>query len=208
MVDPLPPAAVAQRGVPRSISTRPLLPVGPTRTLAAPLVGARRPSPLETRLRANARSRCGGMSERGTDECRSAGESRVHLRKDALVPEPPTLTLLAAAAVALVAMPGPNLVYIATRTLAQGRRGGFASALGVEAGTLVHVMAAAAAASAVIAAVGRRPPRRPTSGDSCDATHGACVSPPSAAKPSARSALRWLRSRPCRRSPLRLRPRC
>ena len=67
------------------------------------------------------------------------------------MPEPTTLLLFALAAVALVAIPGPNLVYIATRTLSQGRPAGVASALGVEAGTLVHVVAAAAGVSAVIA---------------------------------------------------------
>jgi threonine/homoserine/homoserine lactone efflux protein len=67
------------------------------------------------------------------------------------MPETTTLMLFAVAAAALVAIPGPNLVYIATRSVAQGHRAGLASALGVEAGTLVHVAAAAAGVSALIA---------------------------------------------------------
>jgi threonine/homoserine/homoserine lactone efflux protein len=67
------------------------------------------------------------------------------------MPDTSTLILFAAAAVALIALPGPNVVYIATRSLAQGHRAGVASALGVEAGTLVHVAAAVAGVSALIA---------------------------------------------------------
>jgi threonine/homoserine/homoserine lactone efflux protein len=66
------------------------------------------------------------------------------------MPETSTLIAFATAAIALVAIPGPNLVYIATRSAAQGQRAGFASALGVEAGTLVHVAAAAAGLSAIV----------------------------------------------------------
>jgi threonine/homoserine/homoserine lactone efflux protein len=62
-----------------------------------------------------------------------------------------TLLLFAATAVALVAIPGPNALYIAARSATQGRRTGLASALGVEAGTLVHVTAAAVGVSALIA---------------------------------------------------------
>jgi threonine/homoserine/homoserine lactone efflux protein len=42
------------------------------------------------------------------------------------------------ASVTLVLIPGPNHVYIATRSIADGRRAGLASAFGVEAGTLVR----------------------------------------------------------------------
>jgi threonine/homoserine/homoserine lactone efflux protein len=67
------------------------------------------------------------------------------------MPAPSTLLLFAAAALALVAIPGPNHLYIVTRSLSQGRRVGLASAFGVETGTLVHICAAAAGISAVIA---------------------------------------------------------
>jgi threonine/homoserine/homoserine lactone efflux protein len=67
------------------------------------------------------------------------------------VPEPSTLLLFAASALALVAVPGPNLIYIVTRSIDQGREAGVASALGVETATLVHIAAAAAGLSAALA---------------------------------------------------------
>jgi threonine/homoserine/homoserine lactone efflux protein len=67
------------------------------------------------------------------------------------VPEPGTLALFALASITLIAVPGPNALYIAARSLSQGRAAGVASALGVEAGTLVHVAAAAVGLSALIA---------------------------------------------------------
>ncbi|MFI6300157.1 LysE family translocator [Nonomuraea sp. NPDC050790] len=62
----------------------------------------------------------------------------------------PTLALFAVTALALVVIPGPNHLYIAARGLAQGRPAALASAFGVEAGTLVHILAAAAGLSYVI----------------------------------------------------------
>jgi len=64
---------------------------------------------------------------------------------------PHTLALFTVAALALVIVPGPNVVYITTRSVAEGRRAGVASALGVETGTLVHVGVAAAGLSYLIA---------------------------------------------------------
>ncbi|QKW38833.1 LysE family translocator [Actinomadura sp. NAK00032] len=62
------------------------------------------------------------------------------------------LPLFLLAALALVAIPGPNHLYITARSIGEGRRAGVASALGVETGTLVHIAAAAAGLSAVVAA--------------------------------------------------------
>jgi threonine/homoserine/homoserine lactone efflux protein len=67
------------------------------------------------------------------------------------MPAPTTLLAFALAAGVLVAIPGPNHIYIVTRSIAQGRRVGLASAFGVETGTLVHITAAAVGLSAVIA---------------------------------------------------------
>ncbi len=67
------------------------------------------------------------------------------------MPSPTTLLLFVLAGAVLIAIPGPNHVYIVTRSLSQGRAAGLASALGVEAGTLVHIAAAAAGLSAVVA---------------------------------------------------------
>jgi threonine/homoserine/homoserine lactone efflux protein len=62
----------------------------------------------------------------------------------------PTFLLFATTSLALVLIPGPNHLYITTRSLTQGRTAGLASAFGVEAGTLVHIAAAAAGLSYVI----------------------------------------------------------
>jgi threonine/homoserine/homoserine lactone efflux protein len=62
------------------------------------------------------------------------------------------LAVFAIASGAIVAVPGPNHLYIATHSISAGRRAGLASALGVETGTLVHIIAAAAGLSALIAA--------------------------------------------------------
>ena len=67
------------------------------------------------------------------------------------MPEPSTLAVFALAALALIAVPGPNIIYITTRSLADGRRAGMVSVLGVETGTLIHVAAAAAGLSALLA---------------------------------------------------------
>ncbi|TDB79923.1 LysE family translocator [Actinomadura sp. KC216] len=62
----------------------------------------------------------------------------------------PLLFLLAA--LALVAIPGPNHLYITARSIGEGRRAGIVSALGVETGTVVHIVAAGAGLSAIVAA--------------------------------------------------------
>ncbi|HEX2414861.1 MAG TPA: LysE family translocator [Thermoleophilaceae bacterium] len=67
------------------------------------------------------------------------------------MPDPSTLAVFALAALALVAIPGPNLIYIVTRSIDQGRGAGLASAFGVETATLVHVAAAAAGLSPALA---------------------------------------------------------
>jgi len=66
------------------------------------------------------------------------------------VPAPHTVALFAAAALALLLIPGPAVLYIVTRSVTQGRRAGFVSVLGIHAGTLVHVAAAAFGLSAIL----------------------------------------------------------
>jgi threonine/homoserine/homoserine lactone efflux protein len=56
----------------------------------------------------------------------------------------------ALASVALIAIPGPNMIFIVTRTATQGLRAGLASAFGVEAGTLLHIAAAGLGVAALI----------------------------------------------------------
>ncbi len=67
------------------------------------------------------------------------------------MPEPTSLLVFCAAALVLIVVPGPNIAYLATRTIAQGRASGVASALGVETGTLIHVAVAAVGLSALLA---------------------------------------------------------
>ena len=54
---------------------------------------------------------------------------------------------------ALVATPGPNVLYLVSRTLAQGRAAGLVSLAGTSSGFLCHVLAAAFGLSALLAAV-------------------------------------------------------
>jgi threonine/homoserine/homoserine lactone efflux protein len=67
------------------------------------------------------------------------------------VPDASTFLLFTAAGIAFLAIPGPSVFYIVTRSLVQGRRAGVTSMLGVQAGGLVHVVAAAFGVSALIA---------------------------------------------------------
>lgn len=66
--------------------------------------------------------------------------------------EPGQLLAFAAASAVLVGMPGPNIVYIITRSMAHGVRTGVVSVLGVETGTAVYAAATALGLSALIAA--------------------------------------------------------
>jgi threonine/homoserine/homoserine lactone efflux protein len=64
-----------------------------------------------------------------------------------------TWLLFCLACVALAATPGPNMLYLVSRTLVQGRGAGLVSLAGTETGLLVHVLAAAFGLSALLAAV-------------------------------------------------------
>lgn len=59
--------------------------------------------------------------------------------------------LFFSAAFAINISPGPDIIYILSKTIAQGRRIGFASSLGVCTGAIVHVLAAALGLSAILA---------------------------------------------------------
>lgn len=66
------------------------------------------------------------------------------------MPSAPTLLAFSAAAAALVLLPGPNLLYIISRGIAQGRRAALASTLGVTAATAVFVVLTALGLTALI----------------------------------------------------------
>ena len=61
------------------------------------------------------------------------------------------LGVFAGATVLLVVSPGQDTFYVLGRSMAQGRRAGVVSALGISTGGLVHVVAAAVGVSALIA---------------------------------------------------------
>ena len=61
--------------------------------------------------------------------------------------------LFAAAALGMVLSPGPNMVYLISRSICQGRRAGCISLLGVATGFLFHIVCAAAGITAIFLAV-------------------------------------------------------
>ncbi|NED95231.1 LysE family translocator [Phytoactinopolyspora alkaliphila] len=60
---------------------------------------------------------------------------------------------IAVVALGLVLTPGPNMIYLVSRSITQGRRAGLISLLGVAAGFLIYLTAATAGLTAVFAAV-------------------------------------------------------
>jgi threonine/homoserine/homoserine lactone efflux protein len=66
------------------------------------------------------------------------------------MPDTSTLLLFAAAALALIVVPGPAVLYIVAQSIDRGRLAGVVSALGVAVGGLVHVTAAAIGLSSLL----------------------------------------------------------
>ena len=66
------------------------------------------------------------------------------------MPDAAHLAAFAAAAAVLAALPGPGMLYVLARSLADGRRAGIRSSLGTAAGGLCHVVAAAVGLSALL----------------------------------------------------------
>src|SRR5829696_2156977 len=67
------------------------------------------------------------------------------------MPDASTFALFVAAALALLLVPGPAVLYVVARSVDQGRPAGLASVLGVGIGSLVHVAFAAVGLSALLA---------------------------------------------------------
>lgn len=63
------------------------------------------------------------------------------------------LLLFAGAALLMVLSPGPNMIYLISRSICQGRQAGVISLFGVAAGFLVHMFAAAVGLSALFLAI-------------------------------------------------------
>ncbi len=67
------------------------------------------------------------------------------------MPELSTITTFAVASFALLVIPGPAVIYILNRSVADGRAVGLSAVAGLEVGNLVHVLAASVGLSAVLA---------------------------------------------------------
>jgi threonine/homoserine/homoserine lactone efflux protein len=66
------------------------------------------------------------------------------------VPDLHVLLVFCGAALALIVIPGPAVLYILAQSVEHGRRAGVVSALGVATGGLVHITAAAGGISALV----------------------------------------------------------
>ena len=65
--------------------------------------------------------------------------------------DPSRLALFVGAALLLLVVPGPSVLYIVTQSVSYGRRAGLASVAGITTGTFVHVAAATIGLSALLA---------------------------------------------------------
>src|SRR4029077_21155936 len=88
--------------------------------------------------------------------CASAEAKPPQWRSSSARSAMPTLDnflLFVVASVLLVLTPGPNLLYLVSRTLCQGRAAGMVSLAGTTTGFVVHIVAASLGLSAVLIAV-------------------------------------------------------
>jgi threonine/homoserine/homoserine lactone efflux protein len=69
------------------------------------------------------------------------------------VPTPETLLVFAALSLGLALTPGPNMLYLVSRSLAQGTGAGMVSLIGCQAGSLAIMLCAAAGITAALLAV-------------------------------------------------------
>ena len=69
-----------------------------------------------------------------------------------MLPSAPLLIAFLAASVAIVVVPGPDVLYVAARSLGQGRRAGAVATLGISCGLMVHGAAAALGLSSLFLA--------------------------------------------------------
>ncbi|EXL10380.1 LysE family translocator [Aquamicrobium defluvii] len=70
---------------------------------------------------------------------------------EVVVPSAANLALFVTAAIVLLIIPGPAVLYIVARSIAQGRKAGLVSDIGIHSATLIHVAAAALGLSALLA---------------------------------------------------------
>lgn len=68
------------------------------------------------------------------------------------MPSSPSLLAFVTAALVVLLIPGPGVLYVVARSVSQGHRAGLVSVVGLSAGALVHVVAATAGLSAILLA--------------------------------------------------------
>ena len=68
------------------------------------------------------------------------------------MPDTTSLVAFIAAALVVLLIPGPGVMYVLARSLSQGQRAGLVSVLGLTAGAFVHVIAATVGLSALLVA--------------------------------------------------------
>jgi threonine/homoserine/homoserine lactone efflux protein len=69
------------------------------------------------------------------------------------MPSPETLLVFAALSLGLAVTPGPNMLYLVSRSLAQGTQAGLISLVGCQAGSLFIMLCAAAGITAALLAI-------------------------------------------------------
>ncbi len=69
---------------------------------------------------------------------------------DLVIPSGDKLALFIGAALVILLIPGPAVLYIVGRSVAQGRTAGFVSVLGIHTATFIHVLAAALGLSVLL----------------------------------------------------------
>jgi threonine/homoserine/homoserine lactone efflux protein len=67
------------------------------------------------------------------------------------MPDASTFALFVAAALVMLLVPGPSVLYIVARSVEGGRKAGFVSVLGIQTGAVVHIAFAALGLSAILA---------------------------------------------------------
>src|SRR5438067_2625903 len=72
-----------------------------------------------------------------------------------MVPSGSTYLFFMLAALTVLLIPGPAVLYVVGQSIDRGRRAGLASVLGIHTGTLVHITAAAVGISSLLVASAR-----------------------------------------------------
>jgi threonine/homoserine/homoserine lactone efflux protein len=67
-----------------------------------------------------------------------------------MIPDAPAIGVFIVAALALLLVPGPAVLYIVARSIQHGRGAGLVSVVGIHVGTLVHIAAATLGLSALV----------------------------------------------------------